>query len=305
MLPRSRVAALPRSFAVWWRALRPHSFTASVTPVFVGAAAASYEGALDAVPFLVTLLASVAIHAGTNLANDYYDHVRGVDTPASPGPSGVIQRGLLPARHVLVASIVAFAVGASLGLYLVAIRGWIVLFLGVLGVLAGFAYTGGPLPLGYLGLGDLAVFAFMGMAIVLGTYFVLTGTISATAIWAGLPIAALVTAILVVNNLRDINEDRAAGKRTLATFLGERATRIEFSLMLVAAYLAVVAAMIAGALPYQAAVVLITIPRASRVWQVVRSETDRYQLTALGLRGAAQLHFNFGLLLAAAFLVSR
>ncbi|MGH2397392.1 MAG: 1,4-dihydroxy-2-naphthoate octaprenyltransferase [bacterium] len=297
----SNVSAL----SVWWRALRPHSFTASVTPVFVGAAAASYEGALDSMPFLVTLLASVAIHAGTNLANDYYDHVRGVDTSESPGPSGVIQQGLLPARHVLTASISAFAFGGLLGLYLMTIRGWIVLLLGMLGVLAGFAYTGGPLPLGYIGLGDLSVFAFMGMAIVLGTYFVLTGSISATAVWAALPMAALVTAILVVNNLRDIDEDRAAGKRTLATFLGEGATRVEFLLLVTVAYAAVIVGIIAGALPYQATVVLITIPRVLRVWQVVRAETDRRQLTALGLRGSAQLHFNFGLLLAAAFLVSR
>jgi 1,4-dihydroxy-2-naphthoate octaprenyltransferase len=295
----------PASPAVWWRALRPHSFTASVTPVFVGAAAASYEGALDAFPFLVTLIASVAIHAGTNLANDYFDHIRGVDSAESPGPSGVIQQGLLPARHILIASILAFAIGGLLGLYLVSIRGWIVLLLGVMGVLAGFAYTGGPLPLGYIGLGDLVVFAFMGMAIVLGTYFILTGAISATAVWAALPIASLVTAILVVNNLRDIDEDRAAGKRTLATFLGEGATRIEFLLLVGAAYAAVIAGIILGALPYQAAVVLITLPRAARVWQAIRTETDRRQLTALGLRGSAQLHFNFGLLLAAAFLISR
>jgi len=296
---------VPGLLGVWWRSLRPHSFTASVTPVFVGAAAAYHDGHLDAVPFLVALIAAVAIHAGTNLANDYYDHIRGVDTLESPGPSGVIQRGLLPARAVLSGALLAFAVGGVLGLYLVTIRGWTVLLLGVLGVLAGFAYTGGPLPLGYVGLGDLMVFAFMGMAIVLGTYFVMTGSLSMTAVWAALPVAALVTAILVVNNLRDIGEDRAAGKRTLATFLGEASTRIEFLLLLVTAYIVVVAGIFAGALPYQAGVVLVTLPRAARVWQAVRTETDRRQLTMRGLRGSAQLHFNFGLLLVAAFLVSR
>jgi len=289
---------------VWWRALRPHSFTASVTPVFVGAAAAFHDGHLDAVPFLVTLAGAVAIHAGTNLANDYYDHVRGVDTLESPGPSGVIQQGLLPARQVLTAALLAFGVGGLLGLYLVAFRGWAVLLLGLLGVLAGFAYTGGPLPLGYVGLGDFVVFTFMGMAIVLGTFFVMTGGLSATAVWAALPVAALVTAILVVNNLRDIDEDRAAGKRTLATFLGEKATRIEFLLLIVAAYVAVVAGIVFGALPYQAGVVFVTLPRTVRLWQAVRTETDRRQLTMMGLRESARLHLNFGLLLAAALLVT-
>lgn len=290
--------------AVWWRAVRPHSFTASITPVFVGASAAYYTGTFEAIPLLVTLIASVAIHAGTNLANDYYDHVRGADTSESPGPSGVIQEGLLAARSVLIGSIAAFTIGGLLGLYLVAIRGWIVLLLGVLGALAGFTYTGGPLPLGYVGLGDLVVFAFMGIATVLGTYFIMTGSFLPTAAWAAVPIAALVTAILVINNLRDVDEDRAAGKRTLATFIGKRATRIEFLLLVVAAYAAVIAGILVRALPYQAAVIFVTIPRALRVWRTVRTEEDRRQLTA-GLRGSARLHFNFGLLLAAAFLVSQ
>ncbi|MBI2972435.1 MAG: 1,4-dihydroxy-2-naphthoate octaprenyltransferase [Armatimonadetes bacterium] len=189
---------------MWWRAVRPASFTASATPVLVGAAAAGYGGTFSTTLFAVTLIASVAIHAGTNLANDYYDHVRGVDTPDSPGPSGVIQRGLLSPRSVLRAAFVLFGLGSLLGLWLVIVRGWPILVIGVLGVLAGYAYTGGPLPLGYVGLGDLVVFALMGMATVAGTYFVLTGSISPTAVWAALPVAALVTAILVANNLRDL-----------------------------------------------------------------------------------------------------
>lgn len=295
----------PAALSVWWRAVRPASFTASATPVLVGAAAAGYAGTFSTTLFAVTLIASVAIHAGTNLANDYYDHVRGVDTPDSPGPSGVIQRGLLSPRSVLRGAFVLFGLGSLLGLWLVVVRGWPILVIGVLGVLAGYAYTGGPLPLGYVGLGDFVVFALMGMATVAGTYFVLTGSISPTAVWAALPVAALVTAILVANNLRDLDEDRAAGKRTLATYLGAAATRIEFLGLLAGAYAAVVGGIASGALPYQSAVTLLTLPRAARVWQAVRTETDRRELTTKGLRDSAQLHFRFGLLLAAALLIAK
>ncbi len=290
---------------VWFRAVRPFSFTASATPVLVGAAAAVYGGAFSTPLFVVTLIASIAIHAGTNLANDYYDHIRGVDTPDSPGPSGVIQQGLLSPTAVLNGALVLFGLGSLLGLWLVTVRGWPVLLIGVLGVLAGYTYTGGPLPLGYVGLGELVVFAFMGMATVAGSYYVLTGSIAQTAVWAALPVAALVTAILVVNNLRDLDDDRAGGKRTLATYLGRGATRIEFLVLVAGAYVAVIAGIATGALPYQAAVVLFTLPRAARVWEAVRTETDGRKLTARGLRGTAALHFRFGLLLAAALLIAK
>ncbi|MGH2348800.1 MAG: 1,4-dihydroxy-2-naphthoate octaprenyltransferase [bacterium] len=305
-IPRFRDPAIPRPapLAVWLRAVRPFSFTASATPVVVGSAAAFAAGQFHAGLFLAALIASVAIHAGANLANDYYDHVRGVDTAESVGPSGVIQQGILSARTVLAGALVAFAVGGALGLWLIAARGWPILAVGVASILAGYAYTGGPVPLGYVGLGDAVVFVFMGLTTVMGAYYVQTGTITATAGWAAIPIAALVTAILVVNNIRDLEPDRRGGKRTLATFIGRRASTMEYLLLLYAAYGAVVLGVIMGVLPVEALVVLTTIPLAIRVWTVVRDEAEPRALTRGGLRGTALLHLAMGLLLALAFLVS-
>jgi 1,4-dihydroxy-2-naphthoate octaprenyltransferase len=290
---------------VWVRAVRPFSFTASATPVLVGSAAAFDAGQFHAGLFLAALIGSVAIHAGANLANDYHDHVRGVDTAESVGPAGLIQQGILSPRTVLAGALVAFAIGGVLGVWLIAARGWPILILGVLSVLAGYAYTGGPVPLGYVGLGDAVVFVFMGPTIVLGAYYVQTGTVTASAGWAAIPLAALVTAILVVNNIRDLESDRRGGKRTLATVIGARASRIEYLLLIYTAYGTVAGAVIMGALPPEALVVLTTIPLAVRVWAVVRTETDPRALTRGGLRGTALLHLLVGLLLALAFVLRR
>lgn len=290
-------------FRVWLRAVRPFSFSASATPVVVGTAAAFFDGRFHAGLLLITLVASVAIHAAANLSNDYYDHAHGVDTTDSIGPSGVIQQGLLAPRTVLAGALVLFAVAGTLGIWLIAARGWPIVLIGVLSVLAGYAYTGGPLPLGYVGLGDLVVFVFMGLVITCGAYYVQAGTVSATAVWAALPLAALVTAVLVVNNLRDVDEDRAKGKRTLATFLGRRGTRGEYMVLIVASYAVVLVGIVVGVLPVAAALVLMTLPEAARLWQIVRGEADTLVLTR-ALRGTAALHMKVGLLLALSFAIA-
>ncbi|MDQ7820946.1 MAG: 1,4-dihydroxy-2-naphthoate octaprenyltransferase [Armatimonadota bacterium] len=290
----------PGWLRVWWQAVRPFSFTASVTPVLVGTAAAVRDGAFHPGLGAAALLASVGIHAATNLFNDYYDHVRGVDTPESVGPSGVIQQGLLSPRAVRTGAWVLVGASGLLGLVLVAARGWPVLAVGAASVLAGYAYTGGPVPLGYRALGDLVVFVFMGLVIVAGAYFIQTGTVSATAVWAALPVAALVDAILVVNNLRDLRTDRERGKRTLATVLGPRGTRIHLAALLVGTYAAVGAGVLLSRLPPASLVVALTIPQAVRLWQAVRAGGDPLTLTQRGVREAASLHGRVGWLLAAA-----
>jgi 1,4-dihydroxy-2-naphthoate octaprenyltransferase len=288
---------------VWWRAIRPYSLTASVTPVLVGTAAAAGRGVFHPAAFLATLVAAAAIHAATNLVNDYYDYVRGVDAGQPIGPGGAIQRGELTPRTVLVGAIALFALGGGLGLWLVALRGWPILAIGVLSVLAGYAYTGGPLPLGYVGLGDITVFLFMGVIIVAGAAYVQTGAVLATAVWASLPVAALVDGILVVNNLRDLENDRARGKRTLATLIGRRATRWHALLLLAGAYVAVGVGVLQGRLPAGALLSVLTVPEAREVWRVVRSTDDPLALTVGGVRGMAQLHLKLGLLLAAGLLL--
>lgn len=291
---------------MWWAAIRPFAFSASVTPVLVGTAAAVYtDGVFRPVLFAATLVAAMAIHAATNLFNDYYDHVRGVDATQPIGPGGAIQRGLLSPRAVFNGGLVLVLVSAAVGGYLIAVRGWLILLIGALGVLAGYTYTGGPLPLGYLGLGDLIVFIFMGLVITGGTYYVQTGGFSAAAIWAALPVAALVDGILVVNNVRDLDNDRAKGKRTLATWIGRRATRLHYLALLVLAYVSAVAGVAANVLPAAALLVLVTLPAARRVWTVVRTEEDPLALTLGGIRGTAKLHAGVGLLLAIGLVLAR
>lgn len=298
-------AARSSPLAVWWRAVRPFAFTASVTPVLVGTAAAVHaDGVFHPLLFLAVLLAAMAIHAGTNLSNDYYDHIRGVDATQPIGPGGAIQQGALTPRAVRNGALVLFLAAAVIGAYLIAVRGWPILLIGALSVLAGYAYTGGPLPLGYLGLGDLIVFTFMGLVIVGGTYYAQTGALSAVAIWAAVPVAALVDGILVVNNLRDLDNDRAKGKRTLATWIGRRATRLHYLALLALAYLSVMAGVAVRTLPPATLLVLLTVPAARRAWAIVWTEEDPLPLTLGGIRVTAQLHMQIGVLLSLGLLLT-
>lgn len=288
--------------AVWWRAARPFSLTASATPVLVGSAAAFRDTPFHPGLFFAALIASMAIQAATNMMNEYYDYARSVDRPGSPGPSGVILRGQLSPRAVLIGGLALFALAGVLGVLLVIAAGWPILVVGVLSVLVGYAYTGGPWPLGYIGLGDLAVFIFMGPVIVLGAYYVQAHTISRAVLWASAPVAALVTAILVVNNLRDLEDDRRAGKRTLATFLGDRSTRVEFVGLVLGAYLPAAIAMLLRALPLPTVLMFLTAPEAAHLCWGVWRHTDPVLLTG-DLRGTARLHQRAGVLLALGFLV--
>src|SRR3989475_4683980 len=185
-LPASRF----RWLRVWWRAVRPFSFTASTTPVLVGSAVAFGETRFHPGLFAAAFIASVAIHAGANLVNDYYDHVRGVDTPESIGPGGMIQRGLLTPRTVLRGALGLVALSAIVGLILVASRGWPILVIGALSVAARYAGTGGPVPLGYVGLGDAVVFFFMGLVRSAWPPCLPAAALSLRPLWAALPLGS-------------------------------------------------------------------------------------------------------------------
>jgi 1,4-dihydroxy-2-naphthoate octaprenyltransferase len=283
----------------WLIALRPVSFTASVIPVLVGTAiAAGHE--FDAVLFILALLGSVAIHAGTNLVNDYFDHVKGTDNEDSLGQSGVIQRGMLSARAVLVGGIAAFAVGAAVGLAITALVGWPVLALGIASVAAGYFYTASPFSLAYRGLGEAVVFVFMGPVIVMGAYYVQTEAWAWEAFLASLPIGLLVAAILHANNVRDIENDRRNNKWTLAALAGRPAADYEFVVLMLAGYAVVVAMIIAGAAPWPALLTLLSLPIALRIVRLESRSTTPRGLN-LVLAQTAGLHMLFGTLLALGF----
>lgn len=286
----------------WFAALRPVSFTASVIPVLVGTAIAAQEE-FHALLFVLALFGSVAIHAGTNLVNDYFDHVKGTDNVASLGQSGVIQRGMLSARAVLLGGTVAFAAGAAIGLTIASMAGWPVLALGVASVLAGYFYTASPFSLAYRGLGEAVVFVFMGPVIVMGAYYVQTETFTWEPFVASVPIGLLVAAILHANNVRDIENDRRNNKWTLAALAGRPLADYEFIALTLGAYAVVIVMAIAGTAPWPVLVTLLTLPLAVRLVRFEMSQTSPRALNAV-LAQTAGLHMLFGALLAFGFAVA-
>jgi 1,4-dihydroxy-2-naphthoate octaprenyltransferase len=222
---------------IWLLAARPKTLPAAAAPVVVGTAVAFSENVFALLPAMAALLGSLLIQIGTNFANDVFDFKKGADTTERLGPLRVTQAGLLTPNQVMAGMWLTFGLASLIGLYLVWVGGWPIVVIGLLSIASGIAYTGGPFPLGYNGLGDLFVFIFFGLFAVTGTYYVQAGTISPAALWAAIPIGLLATAILVVNNLRDIDTDRAAGKKTLAVRFGTRAAQLEYILLLSLSYL--------------------------------------------------------------------
>jgi 1,4-dihydroxy-2-naphthoate polyprenyltransferase len=291
-----RPARRPGPVQTWLIAVRPVSFTASVVPVLVGTAVAADETFRPWL-FALALVGSVGVLAGTNLVNDYYDHVKGTDTEDSPGPPGVIQRGLLEPRAVLTGGIVAFAVSAAVGIAITVAVGWPILLLGVASVAAGYSYTAPPLSLAYRGLGEAVVFVFMAPVIVVGAYYVQTEAWAWEPFLASLPVALLVAAILHANNLRDLDSDRERGKRTLATITGRRVAVYEYDTLVLLPYVLLVALVLADAAPWPVLLTLVTLPIAGALAAQAARERRPRALNAL-LAGTAGLHMLFGLLLA-------
>src|SRR5215469_15078844 len=219
--------ARPGAFAIWLQAIRAPSLSAAAIPVLLGAAIAARDGFFAPGRLLLALIGAMAIQAGTNLINDYYDYRSGADSAESLGPSMVIQRGLLAPEQVWRGGLVAFALGAALGLVLVYLCGWPILAIGIPSVAAGYFYTARPIALAYVALGELTVFLFMGPAIVVGTYYVMALHFTWGALFASIPLGFLVAGILHANNIRDIDSDRVHGKHTLATVLGRQGARYE------------------------------------------------------------------------------
>jgi 1,4-dihydroxy-2-naphthoate polyprenyltransferase len=231
------VGAAPRLSAaqVWWSAVRPATLAASVAPVLAGTAIAVHMGGARWWAGLGALVVALAIQLGVNFANDYSDFVRGADTNRV-GPVRAASSGVIEPRQVRSAAIAAFGVAAAVGLALSIAVDWRLILVGAASLLAGWLYTGGPRPYGYIGLGEIFVFVFFGLVATIGTVYVETGRITALSFLMGCGIGFLATAVLVLNNLRDIDTDAAAGKRTLATLLGRDRTRILLLVLVAAAF---------------------------------------------------------------------
>ncbi|MGH2967784.1 MAG: 1,4-dihydroxy-2-naphthoate polyprenyltransferase, partial [Solirubrobacteraceae bacterium] len=257
-------------------AARPRTLPAAVAPVLVGTSLAATLGTFKPLTFVAAMLGALFIQVGTNLSNDYSDARRGADTEDRLGPVRVTAGGLVPPRQVLRATYIAFAAAVAAGAYLIATAGWELLLVGAASILAGVLYTGGPRPYGYEGLGEVFVFLFFGVVAVAGSYFAQTEELGWEALVLAVPVGLLASAILVVNNVRDLETDRRAGKRTLAVRLGRPRARGLYGAMVYGAFLTAPLAWVLGGreLSPWLLLPLLALPLAVSVVRIVRNRTD-------------------------------
>ncbi|MCX7875032.1 MAG: 1,4-dihydroxy-2-naphthoate polyprenyltransferase [Melioribacteraceae bacterium] len=223
-------------FDAWILAIRPKTLPAAIMPVLVGTAIAIHDNKFKPVAALIALLCSLLIQIGTNLVNDLYDYLKGTDKKERIGPQRAAASGLLTVNELKFGIYLVFSLSFLLGIYLIAIAGWLVLLIGVLSIIAGIIYTAGPFPLAYNALGDIASFLFFGFIGTVGTYYVQANEITAFVFWASIPVGSLITNILVVNNYRDKEEDKLNGKKTLAVLFGETFSRFQYLIFMIASY---------------------------------------------------------------------
>jgi 1,4-dihydroxy-2-naphthoate polyprenyltransferase len=291
-------------FRIWLMAARPRTLPAAIAPVLVGTALAGFAHVFHPLRFFAALLGALFIQVGTNLSNDYSDARRGADAEDRLGPVRVTAGGLVPPRQVLIATYVSFGLAVLFGIYLIAVAGWELLLVGAASILAGVGYTGGPRPYGYEGLGELFVFLFFGVVAVAGSFFVQVTALHWEAFALAVPVGLLAAAILVVNNVRDIDSDRRAGKRTLAVKLGRDRTRVMYAVVVYLAYLLTPITWLFG--PTTAWVLLpwLTLPLATAAVRIVRTRTDGPSLNG-ALAQSGMLQLAFCMLLSAGLLLSR
>ncbi len=298
------VTPAPQSKLVsWFWAARPFSLSASIAPVLVGTALAATVDTLNWLLFALALTGSVAIQIGTNLTDEYSDHRKSGSEGKFLAPHKVIQRGLLSERAVALGMAAAFGYGVVAGLIIVAHVGWPILAVGLASVAAAYLYAGGPKPLGTLGLGEPVVFVFMGPLMVMASYYVQQEALTWASFSVSLPVAFIVTAILVVNNIRDVEEDREAGKRSLATAAGTRVATWAYAALLAAAYVSIAGAALGGAVSPWALLGIAPLPWAVSAARALFTAAERPAMNRLLVR-SGKLHGWTGLALAAGLYAS-
>ena len=289
---------------IWLMAARPRTLPAALAPVLVGTALAGFQHAFHPLRFVAALLGAIFIQVGANLSNDYSDARRGADAEDRLGPVRVTAGGLVPPRQVLVATYVSFGLAVLIGIYLIVVAGPLLLVIGAASILAGVLYTGGPRPYGYEGLGEVFVFLFFGVVAVAGSYFVEVRHLDWEAFALSVPVGLLAAAILIVNNVRDIDSDRRAGKRTLAVRLGRERTRVMFAATLALAFVLALATWVLGPLTAWVALCWLAIPLAASLVRLVATHTDGPSLNG-ALARSGMLQLVFCVLLSAGLLLSR
>lgn len=291
-----------KTVKTWTQAARPQTLAAAFVPVCVGISLAIHDRTFNLMPSIVALLCAFLIQIGTNFANDYFDFKKGADTDERIGFERATATGLISAQTMLKATILTMGLAFVLGLYLVWHAGWIIFWIGVLSLICGILYTGGPFPLGYNGLGDLFVFIFFGIVAVMGTYYVNALEWSIDSFWASLAVGGLCINILVVNNLRDVEQDRIAGKNTLGVLFGENALRWEYLLMLLLAL--AIPSHFYFQLDYNGLIFIpyVSLPFAGMLLRKIWLEKDKRKLNK-ALEQTAQFMTLFGILFSTGILL--
>jgi 1,4-dihydroxy-2-naphthoate octaprenyltransferase len=284
------------SFRVWMMAARIPTLPAAIAPVIVGTAMAHYMYSFDLVITVLAMFGAITIQIGANMANDYSDFRKGADNAERIGPIRVTQQGLLSEKEILVGASISFGVSTLIGLYFFYIVGWPILVIGALSLLAAVTYTGGPWPFGYNGLGDLFVFIFFGLIAVCATFYVQVQTINIEILLLSIPIACLVTAILIVNNIRDIETDRRSKKYTLAVYFGLTFAKCEYIVLLVVAYITPLVLIFFGILPLLTLIFFFSFPLCIKPVIAVLYRQNGPSLNS-ALKGTALVHLSFAILI--------
>ena len=279
-------------YTSWMLAIRPKTLPAAASPVIVGTAMAIIVGEMKMLAAIGALTAALLLQIASNLANDVFDFKRGVDNGERLGPIRVTQSGLLSEKEVYAGLALVLVLAGLIGIYLTSLGGWIILLIGVFAILAALAYSGGPLPFGYYGLGDLVVFVFFGPVAVCGTYLLQAREIQPVVWLMSIAPGLQITGILVVNNLRDIKNDQLTGKQTLAVRIGSRNTQVEYTICLLGSYLVVLVLVLFGMLPAVVMLILGTIPMAYSLVSQISNFKGRELNQTLAATGRLTLVFS-------------
>lgn len=285
----------------WILASRPKTLLAAFVPVIIGSAVAAHHNSFKPLAATVALICSILIQVGTNFANDLYDFLSGKDTEERLGPTRALASGLISVKEMKIGVFLTFASTFLLGLYLVYLGGWLILLIGIFSIIAGIAYTAGPYPLAYNGLGDIFVFVFFGLIGTVGTYYVQTGSVQMIAVWTSIPVGALITNILVVNNYRDIDEDKSNGKNTLAVKLGEKFTRLQYVGFMILSYTILIVVYFTYKQSLFVFLPVLSLPVAIKLIKMIYSFKGTSLNNTLAL--TAKLSMIYGLLFAAGILL--
>ncbi|MFD1396334.1 1,4-dihydroxy-2-naphthoate polyprenyltransferase [Kroppenstedtia eburnea] len=295
--PTTTGPAAAKGWRVWWQLLRPHTLTASFVPVLIGTALAMPLTRIDIPLFLAMLTASILIQAATNMFNEYYDYKRGLDNEHSVGIGGAIVRHGVSPNTVMGIAVTFCGVSVLLGIYICMESSWWLAVIGSLCIAAGYFYTGGPLPIAYTPLGEVAAGLFMGMGIILIAFFIQTGTLTLDSLLVSIPIAILVGAILMANNIRDREGDEKNGRKTLAILLGHRGAVRFLAGMFIVSYLWVLILVLAGEVTPWILLVFLSIPKSIQAVRGFQGKTTNTEM-APAMKFTAQVNTLFGFLLA-------